>query len=69
MEPAIDTVEVVNYSAGNARGLTARAEVLNMDGSLKWEKTATLDSAEDSVAAPIKLEFPAAGLTRFTSSG
>ena len=59
---AADTVEVVNYSAGEARGLSAHAEILNMDGSLKWEKTAALDSAEDSTASPIKLEYPA-GLT------
>ena len=55
---ATDNVEVVNYSAGNVTGLTAHAEVLNMDGSRQWEKTAALDSAEDSVQSPIKLEFP-----------
>jgi hypothetical protein len=59
---AADTVEVVNYSAGEARGLSAHAEIIDMDGSLKWEKTAALDSAEDSTASPIKLEFPT-GLT------
>jgi hypothetical protein len=57
--PAADTVEVVNYSAGNRTGLTARVEILNMDGTRKWEKTATVDSREDSVESPIKLEFPA----------
>jgi beta-galactosidase/beta-glucuronidase len=57
-----DDVEVVNYSAGNARGLTALAEVLNIDGSIQWKKSATLDSAEDSVATCIHMEYPA-GLT------
>jgi len=33
-----------------------------MDGSVKWEKTASVDSAEDSVLTPIKMEYPA-GLT------
>jgi hypothetical protein len=33
-----------------------------MDGAMKWEKTAALDSAEDSTASPIKIEYPA-GLT------
>jgi hypothetical protein len=56
---AADTVEVVNYSAGDVRGLSAHAEILGMDGALKWEKTAALDSAEDSTASPIKLEYPA----------
>jgi hypothetical protein len=60
--PVTDAVEVVNYSGGNAPGLTAKAEVLNLDGSMQWEKTATVDSAEDSVAAPITLEYPG-GLT------
>jgi hypothetical protein len=60
--PLADTVEVVNYNAGDVRGLSAHAEILNMNGALKWEKSAALDSPEDSVAAPIKLEFPA-GLT------
>jgi beta-galactosidase/beta-glucuronidase len=57
--PVSDSVEVVNYSAGEQKGLTAQAEILNLDGSVKWEKTATLDSAEDSVASPIKMEYPA----------
>jgi hypothetical protein len=60
--PITDSVEIVNYSAGSANGLVAQAEILNMDGSKKWEKTATVDSSEDSVQSPIKLEYPA-GLT------
>jgi len=52
-------VEVVNYNAGQASGLTARAEILSMDGTLRWEKTAAVDSAEDSVVAPIAMEYPA----------
>jgi len=59
---ADDTIEVVNYSGGNATGLTAKAEVLNMDGAVKWEKNVTLDSAEDSVATLFKMDYPA-GLT------
>jgi hypothetical protein len=57
--PLTDMVEVVNYSAGNATGLTASIEILNMDGTKKWEKTATLDSKEDSVESPIRIEYPA----------
>ncbi len=57
--PATDDVEVVNYSAGNVPGLIARAELLNMDGSVRWEKTAPVDSSEDTVLAPIKMEYPA----------
>jgi beta-galactosidase/beta-glucuronidase len=55
---ADDTIEVVNYSGGNSTGLTAKVEVLNMDGSVKWEKSATLDSAEDSVSTLFKMEYP-----------
>jgi hypothetical protein len=53
-----DMIEIVNYSAGNVPSLTARAEILNMDGSVKWEKTASLDCTEDSVVAPITMEYP-----------
>jgi hypothetical protein len=60
---ATDAVEVVNYSAGDQPGLSAHAEVLNIDGSVKWEKTASLDSHEDSTVAPMQMEFPA-GLSR-----
>jgi hypothetical protein len=58
--PLTESVEVVNYSGGNARGLTAKVEVLDMDGSKQWEKSATLDSTEDSVQSPIKIEYPSA---------
>jgi hypothetical protein len=57
--PVTDMVEVVNYSAGSQAGLTAQIEILNTDGSKQWEKSAPVDSREDSVAAPIKIEYPA----------
>jgi beta-galactosidase/beta-glucuronidase len=57
--PSTDNVEVVNYSAGNKAGLTARIEILNLDGTRQWEKTAAVDSKEDSVESPIKIEYPA----------
>jgi Exo-beta-D-glucosaminidase Ig-fold domain/Glycosyl hydrolases family 2/F5/8 type C domain/Glycosyl hydrolases family 2, sugar binding domain len=56
--PVTDNVEVVNYSAGDARGLTVRAEVLNIDGAPAWAQSAALDSSEDSVASPIHINFP-----------
>jgi Exo-beta-D-glucosaminidase Ig-fold domain/Glycosyl hydrolases family 2/F5/8 type C domain/Glycosyl hydrolases family 2, sugar binding domain len=61
--PLNNTVEVVNYSAGKRAGLTVEASVVNSDGSVQWDQTATIDSAEDSVVAPIVLVFPATGLT------
>lgn len=56
---ATDDIEVVNYSAGHMPDLTARVELLNIDGSVKWEKSAPVDSTEDSVIAPIRMEYPA----------
>ena len=56
--PVTDNVEVVNYSGGNAKGLTATAELLNMDGTAAWNKTTPVDSTEDSEVTPIHLEFP-----------
>ena len=60
---ATDGVEVVNDSAGDQTGLTAHAEILNLDGSVKWQNTATLDSHEDSTNTPFKMVYPA-GLSR-----
>jgi len=53
---------VVNYSGKESRGLTAKVEILNLNGTVQWEKTAEVDSAEDSTQSPIKMEYPA-GLT------
>jgi len=60
--PESETVEVVNYSAGTVKGLTAQVEVLNMDGKRAAQKTAALDSAEDSTSSCISMEYPP-GLT------
>ena len=60
---ATDAVEVVNYSAVEQTSLTAHAQVLDIDGSVKWERTVTVDSHEDSTVAPIQMEFPG-GLSR-----
>ena len=57
--PLTDEVEVVNYSAGQRKGLTAKAQVINMDGSVAWEKETAVDSEEDTTNKCIKLEFPA----------
>ena len=57
-----DLVQVVNYSAGDLRGLNALAEVLNLDGSLKWKKDIGIDSMEDSTETCFAMEYPA-GLT------
>jgi hypothetical protein len=56
---ATETIEVVNYSGGNQKGLTALVEVLNLDGSKVSQKTASLDSAEDSTNSCIQMEYPA----------
>lgn len=57
--PSTDRIEVVNYNGGNALGLTAHAELLNLDGTVKWDQTVTVDSPEDSTAAPIEMSYPA----------
>jgi hypothetical protein len=56
--PATEEVEVVNYSAGSHKDLTAKVQILNMDASLAWEKEATLDSEEDTTNKIFKLEYP-----------
>ena len=57
-----ETIEVVNYSAGDLTGLTAKAEILNLDGSVQAQKSANLDSKEDSTGSPISMQYPS-GLT------
>jgi hypothetical protein len=54
-----DTVEVVNTSVGNLQGLTARVELLNLDGTRMADRSAALDSSEDSIATPLRMEYPA----------
>ena len=56
--PATDEVEVVNYHAGNHRGLTAHAQVMNMDASVAWEQETEVNSNEDTTEKCIKLQFP-----------
>lgn len=56
--PVFDSVEVVNYNARNRTGLTASARIINMDGSVQWEKETKLDCKEDFTVGCFKLEFP-----------
>jgi hypothetical protein len=60
---AADTVEVVNYNGGDQAGLTARAEVIDIDGKVKGQQTAEVDSHDDSTESPIHMHYPA-GLAR-----
>jgi hypothetical protein len=55
---ATDAIEVVNDSAGDQPGLTARAEVIDLDGSVKWKKNGRLDSKDDSTVTPFSIQYP-----------
>ena len=52
------TVEVVNYHAGTHSGLTAKAEILNMNGTEAWSKECALGIAEDHTITCFPLEVP-----------
>ena len=56
--PLTERVEVVNYSAGQRKGLTASVELRSLDGSIQWQSSATVDSGEDTVESPIRMEYP-----------
>ena len=56
--PLHDEIEVVNYNGRDRTGLLAKAQVINMDGSVQWEKESLVDCKEDSTAKIFKLEFP-----------
>jgi hypothetical protein len=53
-----ETIEVVNYSGGDRRGLMARVEIFNMDGARVGDKTVTVDSKEDSVVTAVAMVYP-----------
>ncbi len=50
-----DSVEVVNYSVQDGSGLMVDAEILNLDGSVGWQESVSLDCAEDKVVAIMKI--------------
>jgi hypothetical protein len=54
-----DSVEVVNYNGRDRKGLVAKAQVINMDGTVKWEKETTIDCKEDQTVKCFRLEWPA----------
>lgn len=56
--PVYDTIEVVNLHSGDLTDLTAKAQLINMDGSVQWEKEVFLDSNEDSTEKLFHLDFP-----------
>ncbi len=56
--PLAETVEVVNYTGASVPGLTARAEIHNLDGSVAWKKEAAVDSSEDSAVTVFPIEYP-----------
>ncbi len=55
-------VEVVNLSGGNRTGLSAKLEIMNLDGLVVSTLTANVESPEDSVNPAIQIAYPA-GLT------
>ncbi|MDR0348278.1 MAG: discoidin domain-containing protein [Tannerella sp.] len=56
--PLRDDIEVVNYHAHDRRGLVAKAQLINQDGKVQWEKELTIDILEDQTVACFPLEFP-----------
>lgn len=55
--PAENVIEVVNYNGGNQTGLKAQALIMNMDGTVKWNREAVVDSKEDSTLKCFEIEF------------
>ncbi len=56
--PLTDSVEVVNYSIQNGRGLTAKLQVLDIDGTVKFTKEVALDCPEDSRSEVMPVTIP-----------
>jgi hypothetical protein len=56
--PVFDYIEVVNNNARDKTNLTASAQIINMDGTVQWEKEISLSCKEDSTAKCFRLKFP-----------
>ncbi|MDR3128676.1 MAG: discoidin domain-containing protein [Tannerellaceae bacterium] len=56
--PVWDGIEVVNYHARDRHALAAKAQLINMDGSIRWEKDLLVNSNEDSTVKCFSLELP-----------
>ena len=61
--PVSGNVEVVNNNALDQDGLTAYAAILNFDGKVVYETSATLDSKEDTTSPVFPLSFDDPDLT------
>jgi hypothetical protein len=57
--PVRDNIEVVNYHARDCKGVVAKAQLINQDGSVQWEKETSFDIKEDATIACFPLEYPA----------
>jgi hypothetical protein len=56
--PIRNDIEVVNYHALDRKGIEAKAQLINQDGSVQWEKKSTLDIKEDATVTCFPLELP-----------
>jgi hypothetical protein len=57
--PLTDSVEVVNYSIPGGRGLTAKMQVIALDGTVKQSKELPVNSSEDSRVEVMPVTVPA----------
>ena len=53
-----DSIEVVNYHAGDHVGLAAKAQILNLEGKVVWSTSCPLDIREDETKACFPLQVP-----------
>jgi hypothetical protein len=56
--PIREDIEVVNYHAFDQEGVTAKAQLINQDGALQWEKETRLNIREDATVACFPIEYP-----------
>jgi hypothetical protein len=53
-----DSIEVVNYSKSNGENLTVEIQLLNLDGSVKFDKKLPVNCPIDNINRCFKLEYP-----------
>ena len=57
--PVSDSIEVVNYRNSDGIRLTAKMEILNLDGSIKFKRKTVIDCPEDHTVRCYQMEYPA----------
>jgi len=58
LNPITGNVEAVSWYSASAKGLTAQAEILDLNGNTIWERSSRLDLGEDETLPCFGIDYP-----------